>query len=117
MCVGGLVDVTWGAGGPGGRGRPAAPGRLAHVHNALLDFVRVPGLDACCQAVDGIHFPPCQPLVPADKQVFPKLDLVGWYAAGPGGLLDDDLAIHSQVGWTDWNRGRKGGRKEEGRGS
>lgn len=32
----------------------------------------------------------------ADKQVFPKLDIVGWYATGEQ-IQDDDMAIHRKV--------------------
>lgn len=32
----------------------------------------------------------------ADKQVFPKLDIVGWYATGEE-IQDDDMAIHRKV--------------------
>lgn len=35
-------------------------------------------------------------LINADKQVFPKLDIVGWYATGEG-IQDADMAIHRKV--------------------
>lgn len=35
-------------------------------------------------------------LITADKQVFPKLDIVGWYATGEE-IGDDDMAIHRKV--------------------
>lgn len=36
----------------------------------------------------------------ADKQVFPKLDIVGWYATGEE-IQDDDMAIHRKVQTAD----------------
>lgn len=35
-------------------------------------------------------------LITADKQVFPKLDIVGWYATGEE-IGDDDMAVHRKV--------------------
>ena len=35
-----------------------------------------------------------------DKQTFPNLDVVGWYATG-GGLTREDMVLHRKVGTID----------------
>lgn len=46
---------------------------------------------AICNRMPSLHL-----LINADKQVFPKLDIVGWYATGEE-IQDADMAIHKKV--------------------
>jgi len=41
-------------------------------------------------------------LLLSDKQVFPRLDLVGWYVTGQG-VSDIDMAVNRKVG--GWGEG------------
>lgn len=55
----------------------------------LVQLRTFPQTDPC------LHHPPRRP--PADKQTFPREDVVGWYATG-GEITDADMVIQRKVG-------------------